>query len=144
MRTKAIPSSELELLRTAFTWNETVTKPVEYPQRILKALFEHYAETGDLNMEEKEVRERANIPEGSLYNALRVAMGQGWLEEGTEGRPYFSYIDADGSHSIITLSARGVEVGQQLVRSWYQKVGDFFKKYCVRVVVEIARVFFPL
>ena len=112
--------------------------PIEYPKQILKVLCEHYKETGDLGMEEKTLRELTDIPDNNLYDALKIVMGKGWIEEGIEGRPYFTYIAADGSHSIITLSAKGISAGQELMHSRYQEVRYYFQKYLRQIIIGVV------
>lgn len=113
-------------------------KPIEYPKQILKVLYEHYRETGNPKMEEKTLGERAGIADPSLYDALRIAMGKGWIEPGIEGQPCFTYITHDGHHSIVTLSVKGISVGQKLIHPRYQKVRNFFNKYCIQIIIGIV------
>jgi len=115
-----------------------VKKPIEYPKQILKVLYEHYKETGGIDIELKVLRERSCIPDANLYNALRIVMGKGWIEPRIDGQPCFTYITGDGSLSIVTLSAKGISVGQELMRPRYQKVRNLFRKYCAKIIIGIA------
>lgn len=112
-------------------------KPIEYPEQILKALYKHYKKTGNLEMEEKTLREFTDIPDNNLYDALKIVMRKGWIEEGTMGQPYFTYI-ADGRHSIITLSAKGISAGQDLTQSRYQKVRYHFQKHLLQIIIGVV------
>jgi hypothetical protein len=125
-------------LLAAVIWNRTVKKPIEYPRQILRVLYQHYKETGDLVMEVKALRELTDIPDSNLHDALKIVMEKGRIEEGIEGQPYFTYIAGDGSHSIITLSAKGISAGQKLTQSRYQKVSYYFLKYLLQIIIGVV------
>jgi len=115
-----------------------VKKPIEYPKQIVRVLYEHYRETGNPEMEEKTLGERAGIADASLYDALRIPMRKGWIEPGIEGQPCFTYITHDGHHSIVTLSVKGISVGQDLTQSRYEKVRYHFQKHLLQIIIGVV------
>jgi hypothetical protein len=124
------------------TWgilrNRTLKKPIEYPKQILEVLYKHYDETGNLRMELKTLRERSNVPDPYLYDALRIVAEKGWIEPGIEGQPYFTYIANNGTHSIITLSGEGVIAGEKAVQPRRQKARNWLGKHYWKIILGIV------
>jgi len=113
-------------------------KPSEYPSEILKVLYQHYKQAGQLTIEYPELNQLSGIPANSLYDALKIIMQEGYITEGIDGQPYFTYSATDGAHSIITLTAKGISAGEQLMRHSYYKVFGVIRAAYVATVEGVT------
>ena len=57
-------------------------KPSDYPDLILKALYQRYRQLGETKIETSELQQLSGVPNDGLYNALEILEKRGRIEEG--------------------------------------------------------------